>query len=89
MKPTEVFGRESEWQALERFATGSEPAGGLAVVYGRRRQGKSFLLRRLASVFGGLYFQATTSPRALALADLGGAVAAHRGIAGDELRLDS
>jgi uncharacterized protein len=38
----------------------SEPAGArLAVVSGRRRQGKSFLLQALAEATGGMYFAAT------------------------------
>jgi hypothetical protein len=46
-KPADVFDRAYEWDDLARFAT--EPAPGLriAVVRGRRRHGKSFLLERL------------------------------------------
>jgi hypothetical protein len=39
------FGRDAEWQALDEFARASGPGLRLGVVHGRRRQGKSFLLR--------------------------------------------
>ena len=57
-KPAGVFDRDREWAALERF---QEPTAGrlqLGVVWGRRRYGKSFLLRHLAQTHGGFYHQA-------------------------------
>jgi AAA+ ATPase superfamily predicted ATPase len=43
----------------------------IAVVYGRRRQGKSYLLRRLTGAVGGLYHLATDELRAEATASRG------------------
>lgn len=74
-KPREVHGRVAEWDALSGFANSSTPAGGVGLLYGRRRTGKSFLLRRLVASVGGLYFQATESDRTQALAEFGAAVA--------------
>jgi uncharacterized protein len=76
VKPAEVIGREAEWSALETFAVTREPLGGVGLLYGRRRTGKSFLLRQLVRAVGGFYFQATESERTDALTEFGGAVAA-------------
>jgi uncharacterized protein len=56
-KPQNLHGRDREWQSLVDFAT-SEGGAGLAVVYGRRRQGKTHLLQELHQAVGGLYWQA-------------------------------
>jgi uncharacterized protein len=56
-KPTGLHGREREWAALAEFAT-SDTEAGLAVVYGRRRQGKTHLLQTLHEAVGGFYWQA-------------------------------
>ncbi|MER5778186.1 hypothetical protein ABT144_28610 [Streptomyces sp. NPDC002039] len=39
-----MFDRNDEWSALTRFITDPQPGATLGVVYGRRRQGKTFLL---------------------------------------------
>ena len=67
-KPTDVFGRDAEWAALANFAT--SPGAGLriGIVRGRRRQGKSYLLRRLVRATGGFYYQALEEEPAQALA---------------------
>jgi len=66
-KPPDVFDRDTEWADLAEFA-GSELAGlRIAVVYGRRRQGKSYLLRRLAEASGGLYHLATEQTEAVSV----------------------
>jgi uncharacterized protein len=57
LKPDELHGRDREWRALSEFATADTQAG-LAVVYGRRRQGKTHLLQSLHQAVGGLYWQA-------------------------------
>lgn len=75
MKPEEVIGREAEWAALDGFARASEPSGGVGLLYGRRRTGKSFLLRQLVTSCGGFYFQATESERPDALTEFGDTVA--------------
>lgn len=79
-KPPQVFDRDLEWSDLDRFAEQPGPAIGL--VYGRRRQGKSFLLRALADAQHGLYHQALEEERGPALARIGGLIAADAGISG-------
>jgi hypothetical protein len=51
-------------------------------VYGRRRQGKSYLLRYLAEKTSGLYQQALEEERGPALAAIGGLIAADAGLSG-------
>ena len=60
-KPTEIFDREIEWAELERFA--SRGGRRIALVYGRRRQGKSYVLDALAKSTGGFYHQALEEER--------------------------
>ena len=64
-RPSQIFDRETEWTDLARFASAGH--GGIAVVYGRRRQGKSFLLDALAREHDGLYHQAIEEERVPAL----------------------
>jgi hypothetical protein len=66
-KPADLFDRDAEWQALDEFVRASGPGLRLGVVYGRRRQGKSFLLRRLVDAAGGLYLMPLEEERAPAL----------------------
>lgn len=66
-KPLDVFDRDSEWADLEDFATSDLPGMRIAVIYGRRRQGKSYVLRRLADAHGGLYHLATEQTEAIAV----------------------
>lgn len=79
-KPVDVFGRDAEWADLADFAL--SPLAGLriAVVYGRRRQGKSYLLRRLADAVGGLYYLATEQAEPVSLRRFGDSVAAWAGL---------
>ena len=56
--PVGVFDRDNEWDRLHAFATGGGDVTRIAVVYGRRRMGKSFLLRQLVEECGGFYDQA-------------------------------
>jgi hypothetical protein len=44
-KPDHLFDRDAEWKGLVSFAADAHPGATLAVVSGRRRQGKSYLLR--------------------------------------------
>ena len=76
-KPADVRGRDAEWTALHDFASASNPVGAVGLLYGRRRTGKSFLLRRLVESLGGIYFQATESERPDALVEFGNAVASE------------
>jgi uncharacterized protein len=55
-KPSHVFGREREWAALADFAADPRPEATLGIVSGRRRQGKTYLLRSLAAATGGFFF---------------------------------
>lgn len=67
-RPPDLFAREHEWEALDRFVRSDRAGMRIGVVSGRRRQGKSFLLRRLAARFDGLYHQAQEVERPQALA---------------------
>lgn len=78
-RPAEMFDRDQEWRALSVFAT--DPAAGarLGVVSGRRRQGKTFLLRALCQATGGFYFAADEATDRESLNRLGSALADHLG----------
>lgn len=78
--PPDLFDRAQEWAELSAFV--SEPGPGLriGIVFGRRRQGKSFLLRRLAAATGGFYYQALEHEPAQALAELGERAGEHLGV---------
>lgn len=66
-KPIDIYDRETEWADLAEFVTSQLPGLRIAVVYGRRRQGKSYLLRRLAEASGGLYHLATEQTEAISV----------------------
>ena len=57
-KPADMFDRDFEWIQLGLFAHDVRPGATLGVVSGRRRQGKTFLLRALCRATGGFYFAA-------------------------------
>ncbi|MGQ0464053.1 MAG: AAA family ATPase [Sporichthyaceae bacterium] len=57
-KPTDVFGRDHEWRALGDFVGAERAGASLGLVYGRRRQGKTFLLEALVEAAGGFYWSA-------------------------------
>ncbi|GAA1365456.1 AAA family ATPase [Catellatospora chokoriensis] len=57
-KPGELFDRVHEWNALSGFVSQQRQAAALGLVYGRRRQGKTFLLSQLARATGGFMFTA-------------------------------
>ncbi|MGH3278140.1 MAG: AAA family ATPase [Trebonia sp.] len=81
MRPPEVFDREHEWEVLASFA-GDPRLPRLGIVSGRRRQGKSFLLRRLCSVatVRGSYALAQEQTRQLALEMLADSLGRQLGI---------
>ncbi len=54
-KPENLYDREAEWKDLTRFACAPSVRLRLGLVYGRRRYGKSYLLRRLVETLGGVY----------------------------------
>lgn len=74
-RPEGLFDRAREWALLAQFVRDPRPEPLLAVVSGRRRQGKSFLLRRLVERTGGFYHQALQQEPRPALARLGRALA--------------
>lgn len=76
-RPAGMFDRGSEWENLTRFATSPKPGARLGVVYGRRRQGKTYLLRALCQATGGFYFGAEEATSAESLRMLGTALARH------------
>ncbi|WP_214327662.1 ATP-binding protein [Nonomuraea sediminis] len=57
-KPAQVLARDAEWAALAQFVNHVDPQLRLGVVSGRRRVGKSYLLRALAQESDGLYVTA-------------------------------
>jgi hypothetical protein len=74
-KPADVFDREAEWVDLAEFVFSPSPGMRIAVVYGRRRQGKSYLLRRLTDGVGGLYHLATEQAELVSLRRFGDSLA--------------
>ncbi|NUR31987.1 MAG: ATP-binding protein [Catenulispora sp.] len=58
-KPPLIFDRTREWRALSDFVETPGPGARLGLVYGRRRQGKTFLLASLVEAAGGFMFGAT------------------------------
>lgn len=68
VKPQGLVDRELEWTALTRFVQRRQR---LAVLYGPRRVGKSFLLQALCDAVGGRRYQAITGLPAMQLADFG------------------
>lgn len=79
-KPADVFDRRTEWSDLADFALSPLPGLRIAVVYGRRRQGKSYLLRRLTDAVGGLYHLATEQAEPVSLRRFGDSLAAWAGL---------
>lgn len=67
-RPAELFDRVDEWNDLVEFATGKAAGLRIAIVRGRRRHGKSFLLEHLCRATGGLYTLALRQSRGMALA---------------------
>ena len=76
-KPADMFDRDVEWMELAAFASDMRPGATLGVVSGRRRQGKTFLLRALCEATGGFYFAAEEATDGESLQQLGSALGAH------------
>jgi uncharacterized protein len=85
-RPSDLFDRTQEWRDLVTFARASSGGLRIAVVSGRRRQGKSYLLRRLVRAAGGLYHQAQEVERTQALARFADDVARALGLEPGTLR---
>lgn len=75
-RPSDMFDREFEWRALAEFAEDERPGATLGVLSGRRRQGKTFLLRALCRQANGFYFGATEATEGESLRQLGAAIGA-------------
>jgi uncharacterized protein len=87
-KPADVFDRDTEWADLADFVSSPLPGLRIAVVYGRRRQGKSYLLRRLAERVGGLYHLATEQAEAVSLRRFGESLASWAGLSAGAFGFD-
>lgn len=77
-----MFDRAQEWAELSDFVTAAGPDNRLAVMLGRRRQGKSMIVRHLAQAAGGFYFEAAQQSSLQNLADFSAAWARHTGVSG-------
>jgi hypothetical protein len=87
-KPQEVVDRDREWRLLTDFVTDPSPSMRLGIVSGRRRHGKSYLLRALTEAVGGLYITAVREEGRLpALQRFTEAIAAHAGLRPGTLQL--
>ena len=75
-KPEAIFDRTDEWTTLTAFGSATNSPA-LGVVSGRRRHGKSFVLRHLVESTGGFYHQAIQVDARLALTRLGEDLARH------------
>lgn len=83
-KPAELLARDGEWSALAGFLEHPDPHLRLGVVSGRRRVGKSYLLRALCRAVGGLYVTAVAEEAApAARRRFAAAVAGYAGISAD------
>lgn len=76
-KPDALFDRDAEWAELTSFAANPALGATLAVVYGRRRQGKTLLLELLSEQTGGLLFTGLEQSAPQNLAAVGRAYAGH------------
>ena len=79
MKPSDIFDREGEWASLERHVTDGRAR--LGIVTGRRRVGKTYLLRRLVDRHGGLLVPCIEEEREPALRRFAEILGRHHGVA--------
>jgi uncharacterized protein len=87
-KPEDIFDRDVEWMELASFAGDERPGASLGIVSGRRRQGKTFLLRALCEATGGFYFAADEATDGDSLHQIGAALGAYLKLP-SALRFDS
>lgn len=78
-KPSRVFDRGPEWEGLTAFVNRPLPHALLGIVSGRRRMGKTYLLRALTEAPGDFYFAATAATAAESLRQFGAALAEYVG----------
>jgi AAA+ ATPase superfamily predicted ATPase len=87
-KPARVLDRDREWRLFEEFIADPSPSLRLAIMSGRRRNGKSFLLEAISEAAGGLYLTAVREEgRALAIRRFSDAIARYAGVPMENLRL--
>src|SRR5260370_18287679 len=82
-KPGHIFDRDGEWRGLADFVEDQRPEVTLGVVSGRRRQGKTYLLRALSEATGGFFFEAVEATEAESIRMFGAALARHAGSPAD------
>src|ERR1700722_13293499 len=87
-KPDDMFDRDVEWMELAAFVADERPGATLGIVSGRRRQGKTFLLRALCEATEGFYFAADEATDGDSLHQIGAALGTHLGLTSG-LRFDS
>ncbi|GAA1993587.1 ATP-binding protein [Isoptericola halotolerans] len=87
-RPADLFDRTIEWSDLTNLVTMAAPGIRVAVVSGRRRHGKSYVLRRLAHAVDGLYHQARELERRPALDQFALDIADHLDLDPDSLRFE-
>jgi uncharacterized protein len=87
-RPADLYDRSQEWTDLTAFASARTAGLRVAIVSGRRRQGKSFLLRRITEGVQGLYHQAQEVGRTQALARFGDDVARRLRLPAGALHFD-
>lgn len=80
-KPDVLFDRQAEWSELAAFVTDDRLGATLALLYGRRRQGKTLLLELLAHAAGGLLVTGLEQSAAMNLRSVGAGYAAYLGSA--------
>src|SRR5258708_12346885 len=81
VKPDELHDRDVEWTVLASFAPNPAPGATLAILYGRRRQGKTLMLELLAEARGGFLFTGLEQSSAQNLAAMSEAYRAFTGTA--------
>lgn len=86
--PVDLFDRTKEWADLASLVEHQADGLSIGVVSGRRRQGKSYLLRRLTDAANGLYHQALEVERAQALERFAGDIATRLGLPRGQLRFN-
>ena len=88
-RPEDLFDRMREWDALATFVDAGSDRLAIGVVSGRRRQGKSFLLRRITRAAHGLYHQAQELERSQALNRFADDVARALGLPAGQVRFEN
>ncbi|MEZ5219144.1 MAG: ATP-binding protein [Ilumatobacteraceae bacterium] len=79
-RPADLFDRTTEWSVLRSFVESDRPGATLALVYGRRRQGKTYLLDAMSTACEGFFFSALAQSRTQNLARLADHYRAFAGI---------